>query len=236
MRILKLSHILFSVAIASLASCYSPPDFDNSPSISFSDISFVIGDQRDTLKLSFNFQDGDGDLGLAGDEVLDPYNLFFFLVDENGAFIHPRDNFPGAPSFSFPNTCTDWIVNPVNPITGELFEEDTFLIAQNPNHYNIDVDWYVKRNGGFELFDWRLIFAEQEQCSNDYYGRFPILGDVSTDRPIEGTLTYKMEGTGFLFLLRNDTIKLGFRIRDRALNESNYVETPEFMLLNIQEE
>lgn len=61
--------------------CVRPPDFPLSPEISFNNIVFrqgqrgsVINFTPDTIRLSFNYTDGDGDLGLNLGDTLPPFN------------------------------------------------------------------------------------------------------------------------------------------------------------------
>ena len=53
-------------------------------------------------------------------------------------------------------------------------------------------------------------------------------------RAIEGKIRYAMLSLGWNSIFRNDTIKLELKIKDRALNESNVVSTPDFTLSQIE--
>ena len=64
-------------------------------------------------------------------------------------------------------------------------------------------------------------------------GRFPLLNSSDRERPLEGKLTYKMKSAGFELLFRQDTLMLEVFIIDRALNISNTITTPDFVLKNI---
>jgi hypothetical protein len=63
---------------ASLSSCLKEPEYPVTPAISFNDIRLtrapsVRGSQPlDTIRLTINYQDGDGDLGLTSDERNNP--------------------------------------------------------------------------------------------------------------------------------------------------------------------
>lgn len=104
---------------------------------------------------------------------------------------------------------------------------DTFYYATNPNYYNIDLEWLIKDSSGeYEEFDWNDL-----SCGSTYNGRFPVMTDDT--RAVEGTIKYEMVSSGFYSLFGTETMKLRILIRDRALNESNIVETGDFTLNDI---
>ena len=100
----------FAVLLIALG-CIRPPELPETPKISFNKVEFEIlneGDplfEENVLRLSFNLEDGDGDLGLDGNENFPPYNPFFLKLDENGNFIEFGDR-PDDPAF----TCIDYAV------------------------------------------------------------------------------------------------------------------------------
>ena len=79
---------------ASLSSCLKAPEYPVTPSISYTDIQVIRiqqqagGQPLDSIRMTINYQDGDGDLGLSPDERKSPpfdfqkgtnkfYNNFF---------------------------------------------------------------------------------------------------------------------------------------------------------------
>ncbi len=109
---------------------------------------------------------------------------------------------------------------------------DTLYLKVNKNHYNIEVDFFVKEpsnpkadQDGFVEFDWR------EQYCQSYDGRFPILTD--TEGPLEGSIRYSIGSIGLKNIFTIKTMKLRIMVRDRALNESNVIFTKEFTLDSI---
>lgn len=107
---------------------------------------------------------------------------------------------------------------------------DTFYYALNPNYNNIEVDFLIKNTDGsgtYTEFDWNTV-----ACNSTFDGRFPVLADKP--RVVEGTLKYNMQSIGFLQLFSVKVMKLRIRVRDRALNESNVIETPDFTLNDIR--
>ena len=100
---------------------------------------------------------------------------------------------------------------------------DTFYYKRNPNYANIDVEFWVDEGNGYKLFDW-----EKEFCTISFNQRFTVLSDK--DGALSGSLQYSMATSGMKSIFSIKTLKLNLRIRDRELNNSNQIETPEFML------
>lgn len=84
-RFIALS-ILLSIT---LFSCFRPDDFDEVPRIAFEKLEFreVAGNIPDSLILTIDFQDGDGNLGLLESFDLPPVHSFDFIVDANNRFV-----------------------------------------------------------------------------------------------------------------------------------------------------
>jgi hypothetical protein len=104
---------------------------------------------------------------------------------------------------------------------------DTFYYKKNPTYANIDVEFWIKEGSGYKLFDW-----EKEFCTISFNQRFPVLSDK--EGPLEGSLQYAMVTSGMKNLFSIKTLKLKVRIRDRDLNISNVIETPDFTLDKIK--
>lgn len=119
------------------------------------------------------------------------------------------------------------VINGVIVRTPYYHFRDTLYAIPNDNHYNITIDFLVKNNDGtFTKFDWTSL------CEN-YDGRFPVLS-YDEPQPLEGTIRYKMQSNGWLPLFSIKTMKLRIYIKDRALNKSNVIETPEFTMDKIR--
>lgn len=108
---------------------------------------------------------------------------------------------------------------------------DTLLFEKNDNQYNIDVRFYVLEGNEYKEYSWEDNFF----CST-FNSRFPVLFENdSYGSPLEGTLRYDMQSTGFLAVFSVKTLKLRVFIKDRALNHSNTIETPPFTLDKIRQ-
>jgi len=61
-----------------VASCLNPPDYSDTPEISFSKIETKRIEKRegtyDTISITVSFKDGDGDLGLSNEDTDPPFN------------------------------------------------------------------------------------------------------------------------------------------------------------------
>ena len=74
---------MFFALLASLGSCFNPPEFPVTPEIEYKKIEFVDS-AVDSLTLYLTFQDGDGDLGLDNTSPVylsDPYNINYFFQE-----------------------------------------------------------------------------------------------------------------------------------------------------------
>ncbi len=216
-----------------LTSCFDPPQYGPIPEIEFEKIVFKdVADPSaiDTLILSLKFKDGDGDLGLDGSEVQEPFNDKFYYKFADGTYItyktkRTKPGYDTLPAFVKPYNCINWEVKTVNA------KVDTFYFRLNPNQYNIFVDFFIQNTDGtFKEFDWQKEFS-YPKCGITFNGRFPLLSkDLSQKTPLDGTIRYSMKTVGFLALFSIKTLKLRITIQDRALNKSNTIETPLFTL------
>lgn len=211
---------LLVLAVATL-SCERPPELPNTPSIAFESVRFAPGPNGfDSLIVTIGFEDGNGDLGLRGSENDAPFNPLNFPTNSNGELILFGD--PEAPSeFHVCDFVTDIDVN-----NDQI--NDTVFVEINPNSFNIEVDFFVKRDGSYQEFDWRREFGPFSCITFD--GRFPPLNSEEFERPLAGSLSYSMVSSGFLPLFGNDTLQLRVQIKDRSLNVSNVTESPDFIV------
>lgn len=232
-RIFIKATLLVGLMSLFVSACLTPPEFPNEPEISFHNIVYKKGATEfasDTLVLTINFQDGDGDLGFADDslDITPPYHQDnYFIKTDDGTYVTLADRaLPGfdtlLPPYEFPYTCLNYL---------NTTEIDTFYTEPNEYYYNIYVNFYVRKNGIFTKFDWLELYQE---CNTSYNGRYPLLNPTLKARPLTGKLRYNMESvTGFEPIFRLDTLKLEIYIYDRALNRSNIIETPEFVIRDI---
>ena len=88
--------------------------------------------------------------------------------------------------------------------------------ADSRYHYNYYLDYYEKRDGEWFLVD----FGE-----GGYKYRIPVITPEGRFPELEGEIDVDL----FFFPTEYDTFKFSVTLIDRALNESEPVETPEFV-------
>ncbi len=233
-----------------LLSCNEENTFSEIPSISFERMVFKESENnfvQDSLILTINFIDGNGDLGLSNDENSYPYHQYNAIIDENFNWITYGSNDVNPPFYIYePNgsitfysnednrntfNCNNYIIDTINSST----QLDTFYIQKNINNKNIFIEFYKKNEDKFELIDWTRVFDEEYGCGIDFNSRFPPLNITNTNQVLQGKLRYGMVSYGFESVIQNDIFKLKIHIKDRALNSSNTIETPEVTLQQIKE-
>ena len=224
--------VLLALLAGLVSACFTAPEFPVEPTISFKDIIFKRGATEfdlDSLILTIGFQDGDGDLGLRpdGPDTQDPYNDIWFFTKTDGSFVTLADrSLPGfdtlLPPYEFPYTCINY---------SEIIGADTMYTEPNEFHNNIYVTFFVKKNGEYAEFD--FLELSKPECNLGFDGRYPLLNLSNRDRPLEGKLKYTMKSAAWELIFRLDTLKIDVFIYDRALNKSNTISTPDFVLRDI---
>lgn len=212
---------LFLLILAGF-SCISPPEnFPTVPEITFESMEFVNTAGADSLIVNIGFKDAEGDLGLNPTDIDPPFNPINFRRDGTGNLIFYRNRPAGAPTFN----PIDWAVN---PIINNTTVRDTVWVQQNPDHKNIFVKFFIKRNGRFNEFRW-----EDAPFFTTFNGRFPRIINNPNGQAVEGSIRYAMLSFGWQSIFRNDTIRIDVQIQDRALNRSNIASSPELTLNQI---
>lgn len=221
MRFKNYSGLMFVTAFG-WTSCISPPEnFPSIPEIEFSTIEYVSTPSQDSLIVSVDFKDAEGDLGLSSTEINPPFNPLNYKRDAAGNLIIYSKRPPEAPSYN----PIDWVID---PIINNTVVKDTVWVEQNENQYNIFVRFYIKRNGQFTEFRW-----QDPPFYTTFNGRFPRILISEEGQSVEGNIKYRMLSSGWESIFRNDTLRIDVEIQDRALNRSNQVSSPEVTLRQI---
>lgn len=257
----KYKSLLFVVMLAALlGSCFEPPEYPVVPNIAFNNVKFVdVDGTQDSLILTFDFQDGDGDIGMDNNDPRffgPPYHSFNLILDNDGNVVEIGDTsiaFPiysyesviidnqlrivdrvgeyATSDFAFPTyNCRDYIfISDTQADSLDPDKTDTVLIQQNIYSNNIILDFYRKRNGQYENITKEFSVA-QPQCPETFDARFPVFDPGNIGRSLEGSISYALLSSGFKSVFLNDSIKIEFYIFDQALNQSNVISTPDFTL------
>jgi len=195
----------------------------------------------DSMVLTFNFEDGDGDIGLSSTQTYYPYQPFNVVVDSrdtlvtysatdivpplylvdpttggNRTLFSDNDNRP-------PYNCKDYLIQ----------SSDTFYIQKNPYHNNFHIQYQRKRNGVYTKIDFASEFGNTNCDVVDFNGRIPVFDPENIGNTLTGSISYAMISAGFPIVLRQDTFRVVFYIYDQALNESNIVNSPDMTLKKI---
>ncbi|MEX2511893.1 MAG: hypothetical protein WD398_03215 [Cyclobacteriaceae bacterium] len=217
------NHIFPLILILSGMACVSPPeDFPSVPSVSFEDLEFVQTANADSLIVTINFRDAEGDLGLNAKDIFPPFNELNYLTDDSGNYITYGNRPEDAPDFNN----RDWIIF---PLINNVEVKDTLWVLENPDYYNIFIKFFVKRSGEYTEFKW-----SDPPYYTTFNGRFPRILEDERDRSIEGKIRYSMLSLGWNSIFRTDTIRIDVQVQDRALNRSNLVSSPDFTLSQVE--
>lgn len=189
-------------------SCQEPDPFPATPQIQFNNLQYVElieNGNPDSLILYFDFQDGDGNLGIEGDENYPPYQDYNFYFDANNQLITYNQSEvelpitiydPGKdaivtinedirPSYDCINyeilyinyEDRTYLLPGVDPeeIDPNIYEQDTIFLERNPFRNNIEVEYYRKR--GNENYEEIdwRYLTSEYGCGISFDGRFPIL-------------------------------------------------------------
>jgi hypothetical protein len=257
---------LFTILGIGTTSCFDPPEYPTTPQIEFSEVIFkdcTSPTVADTLIVRIDFKDGDGNLGVDGEDIAPPFNNRWYFRKTpasqcEAGLAEPcsktrrstydksrlsefvtykmRRTTPGydtLPEFKTPYNCTNYEI-----VFDDLLRPvDTVYFQLNQGFFNFFLDLYVKQNNGtFQKFDWTRQFTYPLCVTNGSYGRFPILAkdnNLSLRIPLEGTISYRFPSTALLATFSIKTLKLKIRIVDRDFNFSNEIETPEFTLQQV---
>jgi hypothetical protein len=131
--------IIFLSASTLLWSCFNPPEFPSTPQIEFNNVEFrVVGgfSDPDSLILSINFKDGDGDLGLSTQDLDSPVHVTNFFTGQNGELtaitsgIYDISGFRYLGSLKSPKN-TSYVLGHIPKNTGKLI---TFNDRSNPQY------------------------------------------------------------------------------------------------------
>jgi len=250
---------VFLMLVWIVGACLKQPENSIIPQIQLLSVDFkhVFPTAADTLILKVKFTDGDGDLGINGDdsvlyqsatdEFVDINTPFYFVYDTiKQIIVNPpthSNNLSLLPGYQYVNYAAKRLIHkhPFDTLPALTCKDweyraspaDTLYIKQNPNNFNIFVDVYTKNpDGTYTYFDPNNLVTFGSLCvTNLFNGRFPVLSsDLGKKSSLDGTITYKIESAALYLRFHSQTLKLKIYILDRALHKSNMVESDDFVI------
>jgi hypothetical protein len=207
--------LLISFVVWTLPACQKVPEYPATPQIEFSNVSRYLVNNPfslmpiDSIIITINFKDGDGDLGLSPN--LPPFSAFDVTYDPLGNFIRYDHTTPfSCDSFNIDYYDTDNFMDTVKGI-------------RNTDYYNYFIDLKIKTDSiHYRPFNFPY-------CSS-INGRFPQLNPDKYSGPLEGKLSFTINNTKVLRdSLQNKTVKFMIQIEDRSFHKSNVVESPDVL-------
>jgi hypothetical protein len=210
-------NLFLPAMILIISACQKAPEYPVTPQIEFSKINrYVVNNPFssvpiDSIIITVNFKDGDGDLGLLPN--LPPFTAFDVKRDTAGNFIRYNHNNPfSCDSFNIDYYDTDNFVDTVKGI-------------RHTDYYNYFLELKIKIDSThYRSFNFPF-------CSN-INGRFPQLNPDRYSGPLEGNLSFTINNTKVLRdSLKNKTVKFRVQIEDRAFHKSNVVESPDVLFI-----
>src|SRR5260221_120047 len=142
------------VLAVAFSACFKAAEFPIVPEIEYNNVIFRKGpaptkdvpSPADTLILTINFKDGDGDLGLDASETGIPYNDKYYYLFKDGSFLNYKAKrtiagFDTLPDFLTPYNCTNW--EQIRDQSPQPKVIDTLYFTLNPDHFNFVADIYV---------------------------------------------------------------------------------------------
>lgn len=221
----------FILAIFAFFSCERAPEFSDVPKISYESVQFGFNPVgQDSLIISVNFEDGNGDLGISSNEGPPFHEATYFSADPPHNPIYDIEGISSEsllrigdldtlPEYS----CLNYRI--LGRIVDETAVTDTVYIQPNPRSKNFLVEFFIQQDDGsfkeFNFFEETCIPAS---------GRFARLNTEDHDRPLQGTLSYFFRGQNLRQYFENNKIKMKIQITDKAGNYSNIIESDVFTL------
>jgi hypothetical protein len=208
-------YLLLSAMILTISACQKVPEYPVTPQIEFDKISRYLVNNSfslvpiDSIIITVNFKDGDGDLGLVPNSP--PFTSFDIKYDSSGNFIRYKHINPfSCDSFNIDYYDSDNFA-------------DTIKGIRHSDYYNYFLELIIKT----DCTHYRpFIFPF---CSN-INGRFPQLSPDRYSGPLEGNLSFTINNTKVLRdSLKNKKVKFRVQVEDRAFHKSNVVESPDVL-------
>lgn len=248
-RAIQISLIL---VILLVDGCFPPPEFPDTPVIEYTSLRYIdylnseqSTEVSDSLILNFDFEDGDGDVGLS-EEGNYPFHQYDLVLDSRNRLVTISDTSAAPPFFRvdplgqryyFSETDNRPAFSECDYIIGAAHDDglqnDTIFKVDNEFYSNFHIDFFRKRGGQYEKILFSSAIGGVSCDVVNFNGRIPVFDDALQGKPMSGNITYSLFSRGFQIVLARDTFKIDFYLYDRALNKSNVASSPDLLLSNI---
>ena len=227
--------------------------FSAEPRIEFESIAFqdlALYSVGEYLILRFNVTDGDGNFGLDNStaHLEFPYQLSYYYNKSNGTPVSSDKLARGEVALESLISYEDRLNPPYDTIPENHCSYDRYYLNDfdyvelystlNEDYQNIFIDFlYQNPDGSYSTFDFYEEYCVTFDARVPSFSSWPqhqkmIAGPFEVTRKTlkKAQITYTMMSGGFRALFNSKKMKLRFYVKDRALNESNIIETREFLL------
>lgn len=237
-HIMKYS-LLFIIILIFIFSCKKEPDYPNTPHIELEGVENNSSSNQSIFKFIIKFEDGNGDLGLKEQDTCRPYHNYNLHLDNGNTIAHNHKLCNNNTSYTGnfvrfgdhdslpPYGSGDYLIMKAkNYMNSPSFPErtDTLKITLNKDHFNLMIDLLIKQeDGSYEKYE----FPNQNFTID---GRYPYLNPDSNPQSLDGTLEYELTSFGIKTQLQGETIKFKISMKDRALNQSNWVTSRDIVI------
>ncbi|MCR9066930.1 MAG: hypothetical protein R8G66_16680 [Cytophagales bacterium] len=223
-----------------LLGCEETVELPAEPAISFKSFEFLESNKKlEAVRLTFDLQDGDGDMGLKPEQNFVPFHEFDLILDADNQLVKQSNEVnapfyrlqPNGERFFFSEGKERPIYNAFDYMLMDSASDgtvlsDTVLIHRNPFHYNLYLSILKKGKYGFASVGLNPVGRGRLPI----YGRFDVELPPKKQGPLISEVSFDVGKRHFAQLNPTDTLKLQFYIFDRKLNQSNLEVTPEFIL------
>lgn len=231
---------ILSLLVVALFACEETAELPAEPAVSFKSFKFLESDKKlEAVRLTFDLQDGDGDMGLKPDQNFVPFHEFDLILDSDNRLVKNSNTVnapfyrlqPNGERFFFSEGKERPDYNEFDYLLMDSASDgrvlaDTVMVHRNPFHYNIYLSILKKNKAGFQS----VVQSEAGTGRLPIYGRFDVDLPVKKQGPLVSEVSFDVIGDHFYSLNPTDTLKIQFYIFDRKLNQSNLEVTPEFIL------
>ena len=232
---------VFTVMLGSFVQCSDDNDPASvEPRLNTASGQFIEGYFNDTLRITFTFTDGDGDVGLDFDDpqhYRHPYERSFFYLKSTGEKVSSDKLDDGEVSIDDLITYEDRFTPPFDSLPEltsckyENYSRNGGSIpvyrTENADHWNLEVRFFVEESpGNFVRRVWPDVIC------GPFYGLIPTQSNpVFTVRKIDQGKTevvYSSARTIWRDLFNDARLQVEIQIKDRALHVSESMRTQPF--------